>query len=293
MLNRSALASLLLAAVSAIAAKPESVAADVFGLDKVWHVHLDIPAKDYETMQPVIAMRGRGGLAPQPPAAENRPANADVHRGSGFGNEYPIVHGRVIIDGETHANAGLRYKGNASYMASARSLKRSIKVELDHFDANAAKFHGLRKLNLNSGVMDPTKGREAFAFAAFRAAGVPAPRTAFAEVTLTVPGKYDREYLGLFTFVEQVDRRFLKDRFPLTQPSPPGGEGRVRGGKGLLMKPEGMREVNYLGDQWDRYKGPYRPRHEPSKKEARRVIEFARLVHRASDEEFKKQIGSY
>ena len=40
-------------------------------------------------------------------------------------------------------------------------------------------------------LMDPTRGREALAYAVFRAAGVPAPRTAFAEVTLTVPGKYD------------------------------------------------------------------------------------------------------
>ena len=54
------------------------------------------------------------------------------------------------------------------------------------------------------------------------------------------------------------------------------------------VTPEGLREINYLGDQWDRYKGPYRPRHEPSKKQARRVIEIARLVHRAKDEEFKE-----
>ena len=42
---------------------------------------------------------------------------------------------------------------------------------------------------------------------ALRAAGVPAPRTAYAEVTLTVPGKFDREYLGLYTVIEQVDKK--------------------------------------------------------------------------------------
>ena len=66
---------------------------------------------------------------------------------------------------------------------------------------------------LQSGALDPTKAREALAFALFREAGVPAPRTAMAEVTLTVPGEHDKAYLGLYTLVEPVDRAFLKDRF--------------------------------------------------------------------------------
>src|SRR5205085_8062526 len=107
---------------------------------------------------------------------------------------------------------GVRFKGNASYMASSRGLKRNFKIELDHYDTDL-RFHGLKTINLNAGAMDPTKGREALSFAVIRAAGVPAPRTAYAEVTLTVPGKYDRELLGLYTVVEQVDRTFLKDRF--------------------------------------------------------------------------------
>jgi spore coat protein CotH len=154
-----------------------------------------------------------------------------------------------------------------------------MKVELDHFDAEAGHFHGLRKLNLNSGAMDPTKGREALAFAAFRAAGVPAPRTAYAEVTLTVPGKYDREYLGLYTVVEQVDKTFLKDRF---------GDG-----KGLLMKPERLRGIEYLGDNWDAYKTRYQPKRDPTPAEAKRMIEFAKLVNQGTDEQFAKDIGSY
>src|SRR5437868_14872695 len=164
-------------------------------------------------------------------------------------------------------------------MASSRSAKRSLKVELDHFDENAAKFHGIRKLNLNCGAMDPTKGREAIAFAALRAAGVPAPRTAYAEVTLTVPGKFDREYLGLYTVIEQVDKTFLKDRFG--------------NGKGLLMKPERLRGIEYLGENWDAYKARYQPKHDATPAEAKRVIEFAKLVAQGSDEQFAKEIGSY
>ena len=28
-----------------------------------------------------------------------------------------------------------------------------------------------------------------------------------------MPGKYEKEFLGLYTVIEQVDRTFLKDRF--------------------------------------------------------------------------------
>src|SRR5262249_49369944 len=162
---------------------------------------------------------------------------------------------------------------NASYMASSRGLKRNLKIDFDHYDTDL-RFLGLKTLNLNAGAMDPTRTREALSFAVFRAAGVPAPRTAYAEVTLTVPGKYDREVLGLYTVIEQVDRTFLKDRF--------------KNGKGLLMKPERLRGIEYLGEDWDRYKAQYQPKHEASKKEARRVIEFARLVSRADEEQFRK-----
>ena len=268
------------------AAKPETVAADVFGLDKVWQFHLEIPAKDYETMQPAAGMRGPGGGRGGFPggeaeqlAARQADKNADVHKGSGFGVEFPFAHATFTAGGKSFANAGVRYKGNASYMASSRSLKRSLKIELDHFNADADYFHDIRKLNLNSGVMDPTKGREALAFAAYRAAGVPAPRTAFAEVTLTVPGKYDREYLGLYTVVEQVDKTFLKDRFGSN--------------KGVLMKPERLRGIEYLGDTWDAYKARYQPKHDPSPAEAKHIIDFARLVSQGNDEQFSKKIGSY
>src|SRR5262249_36408053 len=125
----------------------------------------------------------------------------------------------------------------------------------------------------------PAKGREVLAYSVFRAAGVPAPRTAFAEVTLTVPGKYDREYVGLYAVVESVDKRFLEDRFGTD--------------KGLLMRPFQVRSVEHLGADWQRYQGQYRPLSEPTREQAQRVLALARLVHQAKDDDFRKEIGSY
>ena len=125
----------------------------------------------------------------------------------------------MTAEGKTYKGVGLRYSGNASYMASAGGLKRSFLVDLERSDNQD--FHGLRAIGLQSGALDPAKAREALAFALFREAGVPAPRTAMAEVTLTVPGQHDKAYLGLYTLVEPVDRAFLKDSLPHRQGTAP------------------------------------------------------------------------
>ncbi len=282
-----------LAATAPVKDDKKETAKDLFGLTKVLRFDLQIPAKEWDKMQPPPGRGFPGGPGGGPggpgggpggrpggSAVPEKPADktADVHKGSGFGVEFPWAHGDLTAEGKTYKDLGVRFKGNASYMASARGLKRNLKIDLVHYD-NDVRFHGLKSINLNAGSMDPSKARESLSFAVFRAAGVPAPRTAYAEVTLTVAGKYDKEYLGLYTFIEQVDKTFLKDRF--------------KNGKGLLMKPEGVRGIEYLGDTWDTYKGRYRPRHDPSKKEAQRVIDFAKLIHKANDEQFQKEIASY
>src|SRR5262249_43460618 len=154
-----------------------------------------------------------------------------------------------------------RYAGEITYLASSQGLKRPLKIEFNRFGGQS--FHGLTSVHLHAMPMDPAKGREVLAYSLFRAAGVPAPRTAFAEVTLTVPGKYQKAHLGLYAVVENVDKGFLADRFGTD--------------KGLLMKPFQVRSVEYLGNDWERYKGPYRPQSEATREEARRVIAFARL----------------
>jgi spore coat protein H len=163
-------------------------------------------------------------------------------------------------------------------MATSRNLKRSFKIDIDRHD-EVARFHGLKSLNLHCGVMDATKGREALAYSIFRAAGVPAPRTAFAELTLTVPGKYDKEFVGMYTLVESVDKNFLKLHY--------------KNDKGLLMKPERIRSLDYLGEDWARYKDTYQPKRDATKDEIKRVIDFAKLVNAAGDADFNREIAGY
>ncbi len=246
----------------------------LFGLTSVVQLHIEIPASEYRAMQPPAPAGPPGG---PPPAPRVRWHGEWESVRNLFGVEFPWAHGAVTAEGKTLRGVGLRYAGNASYLASASGLKRSFLIDLDR--ADRAEFHGLHGMQLQSGALDPTKAREALAFALFRAAGVPAPRTTLAEVTLTVPGVHQKTYLGLYTLVEPVDRAFLKDRFGTD--------------KGLLVRPQGLRGLDFLGDDWEKYRGPYRPLAEPTPDEAKRLIEFVALVQRGDDEQFHKQIASF
>lgn len=245
----------------------------------VWQVHFEIPADEYAAMQP----RGRGGfpgfgwgpVAAAPAAADDD--GRQLHRNT-FGVNLPWGSGAVTFGGQRFDNVGIRYKGNGTIMDARESAKKSFKVELDHFGGDG-KFLGQKTINLHCGVTDPTKSRETLGYGLYRQAGVPASRTALAEVRLTVPGKFDNELLGVYTMVEQVGGKFLREHF--------GSD------EGLLMKPEGIRDFDDLGAYWPAYEPRYQPKREATDAEAARVIALSQLVHNADDAEFEREIRGF
>lgn len=258
-------------------AQERAADAGLFGLTRVVKVHLEIPPHEYQAMQPPAPAGVPGAPGAPPPAAQPKPPGKPENERNLFGVEFPWARGAVTVEGKAAAGVRIRYAGNASYLASAGSLKRSFVVELDQ--ADPPEIHGLRGLLLQSGALDATKAREALAFAYFREAGVPAPRTALAEVTLSVTGRFPAAYLGLYTLVEPVDRAFTRDRFHTD--------------KGMLLRPRGLRGLDFLGDDWANYRGPYRPLDEPAPDQAKRLIAFTRLVQQGDDDQINKEIDSY
>jgi hypothetical protein len=85
-----------------------------------------------------------------------------------------------------------------------RAPKRSWKVELGD---DADPLAGMTCINLKSMYNDPSQMRESLAWRLFRDAGVPAARHTYAKLA------FDASYYGLFSVIEQVDKRFLKDHF--------------------------------------------------------------------------------
>ncbi len=252
---------------------------DFFLPTKVWEFHLTIPAKEFAAMQPPAGAMPMFGAPPRPPAPKPKAGEdtREVHRNT-FGVDLPWARGTFAAEGKAFDDIGLRYKGNGTFLESGQSLKKSFKIDLDRHVA-AHRYRGLKTLNLHSGVADPSRCRETLAYAIYRNCGVPSPRTTLAEVTLTVPGKYDKELLGLYTVVEQVDSAFLRTHFQTD--------------KGLLMKPERMPGLDHHGDDWARYAATYLPKRDATPAEQKRLIAFTRLVNRADDDAFNREIGTY
>ncbi len=111
------------------------------------------------------------------------------------------------ISGPDTAGVAVGTQGFSLVNSGNRTLhapKRSWKVTLGPGSGHIA---GMTCLNLKSMYNDPSQMREALAWRLFRTAGVPAARHTYAKLA------FDATYYGLFSVIEQVDKRFLADHF--------------------------------------------------------------------------------
>jgi len=243
-----ALCCLALPAVGASQARPEHQK-DFWGLGRSWDVKINISSEVLKALYP--EGRTRIGLS---------------QRG-----RFKYSKASVEIAGHKFAEVGLRFKGNSTYWSTSTTLKKSFKVDFNRF-TKKQDFLGLKKINLQNNVTDPYQIREAVSYQIYREAGVPAGRTCFARVYLTVEGNQDlhNAYLGSYTIVQQVDKEYLGDKFD--------GEKR-----GLILKPEG-RVLPYLGRDWnDEYEEAFIPKTKAKKSYTRPLIKLARLVAQKDD----------
>ena len=79
----------------------------------------------------------------------------------------------------TPLTVGIRLKGNATF--HDLDGKAAFKLKFNEF-VKGQTFLGLKKMTLNNMVQDPSMVHETLAYEAFRAAGVEAPRTGYADV---------------------------------------------------------------------------------------------------------------
>src|SRR5688572_16075559 len=259
----------------AFAANPTTAPAspkDLFGFKRLHTIELRISPQRWKLLEP-----GEGSRALRAGADTGAAEGVDLRPGSAS-EAFAYVKADANFNGHPLANVGIRFKGNLSYTVSTGSQRRPMKLDFERFSPGQ-RFAGLATLNLNNQALDPSQSREVLAFELFRDMGAPAPRTGFALVHLTVPGRYDREFLGLYTLIEEVDRQFIKRHFKHRD--------------GLLLKPQGMRGLAYFEGDWKQHESRYRPKSEVDPKLAQRVVELARLVHKSDDTTFAQQITSY
>jgi hypothetical protein len=213
-----------------------------------------------------------GGLILQGPEGKRNGVAAAA------GIEFVYVKADVTIGPKTVRDVAVRYKGNGTFMESRSTLKRSLKIDFGKF-AKKQDLAGLGQLNLHNNVTDPTWMNDILTHKAFRDGGVPAPRTAFARVYVTVPGKYDRQFLGLYTIVEDVDKSFARANY--------------RSDQGAIFKPVAPSLFTDLGDDWKKYRQTYDPKTTLTDAQKQRVIDFAKLVTHGSDSEFAARFPEF
>jgi spore coat protein H len=242
-------------------------ASELFNRHRLWEAHIRVSAQAWKRMQMVRRER----FAEPPPATQ---PDYQALRAGYFGHQYTYVRGTLEFNGEAFENVGIRFKGASSYDATKTSLKRPFKIDFNRF-VDGKLFHGLREINLQNNACDPSQIRDALSYWVFNQAGIPTPRTTFVLLYLTIEGERDHVCLGVYTLVEEVDKRFLTDRF--------GGK------QGLLLKPEAGR-LPFHGNDWSQY-SDYQPRKGGTDQESARIIELARVIHQESGDAFREQIA--
>jgi hypothetical protein len=130
----------------------------------------------------------------------------DLPQGSVDGLEHngPYVPGTLHVEGDS-VSVGVRLKGSSTF--DKLDKKPSLKIAFDAFTPHQ-RFMGLEHLTLNAMKYDKTMMREAVAYRVFADAGVPAPRHAYASLTI------NGQPYGVYSVIEALDDKWLKRVLP-------------------------------------------------------------------------------
>ena len=164
-----------------------------FALDRVLDISVEIAGEDWDTLrhqtrtfEDVIAEIEEYGLS--------RP----------FADIYTWFPATVTVDGETHADVGVRKKG---FLGSQSDTKPALKLRFDKYVDGQSLGGVMERMTLNNSIQDPSMVNTCLSYRVFAAAGNPAPRCNFA--TVSVNGKD----LGLYVHVEEMKAPFLSRHF--------------------------------------------------------------------------------
>lgn len=114
------------------------------------------------------------------------------------------------FDDESLTSVGVRLKGlnsigGAGQPGSPVYGKYPLKIDFNTF--GGPRFHQVDEINLGVNISDPSLMRERLAERVYAAMGVPSSRSAYGNVVI------NGNPVGLYTMVQVIDKRYLKERF--------------------------------------------------------------------------------
>ena len=177
-----------LVAVNTLAAK-ELTLDDIFPTDRVLDVQITVADEDWDT----IRHQSRDFVSVLNESRRVKPIKGP----------YTYVDASVTIDGVEFPQVGLRKKG---FLGSLNTTRPSLKIKLNHMDKNGG-IDGLTNLTLNNNQQDVSLVSQFMGYALFNVAGSPAPRCAYARVTVNGTN------LGVYSHVETIRKPLLKRAF--------------------------------------------------------------------------------
>lgn len=255
-------------------------AADIYRSTNIWTIQFHFTGVDYAALGPnripMAPMRSEGDTGP---VLRNPRAHRNGLAGM-LGFDFPWSAATIEIGGRTFTNAGVRFKGNGTFLGGVSSYKKPLKIELDH-TVKGQDWAGRTVINLGNLSADFTCLSDALAYEFFRDAGVLAPRTAYARVFHTIDGRNDAQnrLLGLYTVIENPDSKWATEVF---------------GTKGVaLFKPVTASPFTDLGKEWTNYHGIYDPKTKVTAEQKQRVIDFSQLVSHAPEAQFNARLGEF
>lgn len=162
---------------------------DLFPTDRVLDVQITVSKENWDT----IRKQSRNFAT----------ALAEGRKEKPLPRPYTYVEASVTIDGVEFPQVGIRKKG---FIGSQSRSRPSLKIKLNHVDPEST-IAGLNNLTLNNNKQDESLVSQFMGYSLFNAAGSPAPRCAYANVT--VNGKN----LGVYSHVESMRKPLLKRGF--------------------------------------------------------------------------------
>ena len=172
-------------------------------------------------------------------------------------------------NGEVYEDVGVRFKGNKSM--SYPGLKKPLKIKFNEFNEDQ-KFHGLKKLSLSNEYLDPSFLREKITFDILNQF-VPSPRANFAKVYI------NGQYWGLYTNVEQVDMKFIKEHFGNSE-------------DGNLFKGDPAGDLCWYGDNAEHYHQQYELKTNQTENDWSDLIDFIHLLNFTDSEHMREEMDN-
>ncbi len=168
-----------------------------FDLGRVLDIAIEIAPADWET------------LRHQTRTFEDLMAEIERYQLSRpFADIYTWFPATVTVDGETHAEVGVRKKG---FLGSQSDTRPSLKLRFDKYVDGQALGGVMGRMTLNNSLQDPSMVNTCLAHQVFTSAGIPASRCSYA--TVSVNGRD----LGLYLHVEEIKAPFLARHFASTE----------------------------------------------------------------------------